>query len=117
MAAATGVPHPVAGREDCRACHGMTGQPPIPEDHKGRTNDTCLVCHAEAQQMGTEHPFPQDHDGAAGNCALCHPGNDFTTYQCGTCHAPAGMEEVHAARGITEVADRCVLCHPQGKKP
>ncbi|MGQ9594400.1 MAG: hypothetical protein ACUVXH_07710 [Anaerolineae bacterium] len=118
VAAATSVPHPVAGREDCRACHTLTGQPPIPEDHKGRTNDTCLVCHAEgpaAQPAG--HPFPQDHDGAAGNCVLCHPGNDFSTYHCETCHAPSGMAEVHTARGITETADRCVLCHPQGKKP
>jgi hypothetical protein len=117
VAAATGVPHPVAGREDCRACHGVTGGTPIPEDHKGRTNDTCLVCHAEAPAATAEHPFPQDHDGAAGNCVLCHPGNDFSAYNCETCHAPSGMAEVHAARGISEIANRCTLCHPQGEKP
>ena len=214
VAGATGFPHPLAGREDCRSCHGIEGQQPIPDDHKGRTNDTCqachvaepapailhpvegrgpcLSCHDEGQvaqfpldvhsgldeancsvchewggvsplpilhtmegradclmchaaegfrpdpeshkDWGNElcllcheadgalpsetlHPFPQDHDGAAKHCVLCHAGNDFTAYNCDTCHAQPGMEYVHEARGISEIEDKCVLCHPQGQKP
>jgi hypothetical protein len=213
VAGVTAIPHPVAGREDCRSCHGMEGQPPIPTDHKGRTNDTCQICHAaapapailhpvegrepclschdegqiaqfplpthrgrdeascrichepagvtplpilhsvegradclmchapqafqpypeshegwgnqlcqlchqaEALPTEAEHPFPQDHDGAAENCALCHPNGDFAAYHCETCHAPGGMQEVHGARGISEIESKCVLCHPQGQKP
>jgi hypothetical protein len=213
VAGATGIPHPVGGREDCRSCHGVEGEQPIPDDHKGRTNDTCQVCHtpapapailhpvegrgpclschgegqiaqfpltthhdydetscnvchepagvmplpishslegradclmchapqalkpypdshagwgnqlcllcheAGAPPTEAEHPFPQDHDGAAKNCVLCHPGGDFTAYHCDICHAPAGMDQVHSARGISEIENRCILCHPQGKKP
>jgi hypothetical protein len=212
VAGATAFPHPAAGREDCRSCHGVAGQQPIPEDHKGRTNDTCQVCHQAApapaiahpveghdacltchgegqvaeftvavhsgrdeascrtchdpagvapqpishsvegradclmchanqaikpspashegwgndlcllchragEQPTAEHPFPQDHNATAGNCALCHPGNDFTTYHCETCHALPGMTQVHSARGIPDIQNKCVLCHPRGTKP
>ena len=213
VAGATAIPHPVAGRENCRSCHGVTGQQPIPADHKGRTNDICQVCHAPApapailhpvegrgpcltchdegriaqfplathrgrdeascrichewagvmplpvlhtvegradclmchapqaiepypeshtgwgnqlcllcHETGApptkaEHPFPQDHDGAARHCVLCHPGEDFTAYRCDTCHTPAGMKYVHEARGISEIESKCALCHPQGQRP
>jgi hypothetical protein len=40
VAAASPFPHPAAGREDCRSCHGVEGSQPIPADHKGRTNET-----------------------------------------------------------------------------
>ena len=214
VANATGIPHPLASREDCRSCHGMEGQPPIPVDHKGRTNDVCqfchklapasailhpvagrgpcLDCHGEEQiaqfpltthgdrdetscrtchepagvtpltvshpmeeqadclachafqalkpypeshagwknqvcllcheagaplAQGEEHPFPQDHDGSAQNCVLCHPGGDFTTYHCDTCHVLTGIQPVHEARGIREIENKCLLCHPEGQKP
>ncbi len=213
VAGATAIPHPVDGREDCRSCHGMESQQPIPADHKGRPNDTCQVCHAVAPAPAILHPvegrgpclnchgegqitqfplsthqdrdeascrtchdpagvtpltishsvegradclmchayqaikpypeshegwgnqlcqlchqagappteaghiFPQDHDGAAKNCVLCHPDGDFAAYHCDTCHAPDGMQEVHGVRGISEIDNKCVLCHPQGQKP
>jgi len=41
------VPHTLEGRSACLACHeaGIAGAPKIPEDHSGRTNETCLSCH------------------------------------------------------------------------
>jgi hypothetical protein len=213
VAGAAGFPHPLNGREDCRSCHGVEGQQPIPEDHKGRTNDTCQACHASIpapailhpvegrgpcldchdegevaefplpahleyeeencsvchewsglsplpiqhstegrsecllchgpegiepdpeshEDWGNElcllchkagvtptegvHPFPQDHNKAGRNCVLCHPGQDYTTYHCDTCHALPGMQYVHESIGISEIENKCVLCHPQGQKP
>jgi hypothetical protein len=213
VAAASPFPHPAAGREDCRSCHGVEGSQPIPADHKGRTNDTCQVCHkaapapailhpaeghtacltchgegqvaqfsvalhgdytetdcatchvpaglaplpilhslegradclmchaaaavepypathegwgnnlcllchqAEEKPTQTDHRFPQDHNATNGNCVFCHPNNDFSTYHCETCHALGGMGQIHEARGIKDIENKCVLCHPNGKKP
>jgi hypothetical protein len=39
------VPHPVEGREDCLACHDIGQVKPFPEDHAGRTSDSCVMCH------------------------------------------------------------------------
>ncbi len=52
-AAATGGPnklsHPVAGREGCTMCHQVgAGMKPMPADHNGRTDPTCLGCHKAA---------------------------------------------------------------------
>ncbi len=110
--------HPLEGRADCLMCHAAEGFKPDPEFHKDWGNELCLLCH-ETGEVPTEgeHPFPQDHDGASGHCVLCHTNGDFTTYHCETCHAPAGMDQVHSAWGISETANKCVLCHPQGQKP
>ena len=41
------LPHDVEGQEDCLMCHGegIVGAAKVPEDHAGRTNETCLLCH------------------------------------------------------------------------
>jgi predicted CXXCH cytochrome family protein len=44
------IPHAVAGRDDCLACHNpVGGLKPAPADHAGRTNDVCQTCHNEEQ--------------------------------------------------------------------
>lgn len=35
------IPHSLEGRTDCLLCHGSS----IPDDHQGRANNTCTVCH------------------------------------------------------------------------
>lgn len=46
VAAAPGIPHELAGRDNCLMCHDpTTGMKPAPADHAGRTNDTCQACH------------------------------------------------------------------------
>lgn len=42
------VPHPLEGRSDCTACHGLAGFKPFPQDHVGRTSTTCLACHQKS---------------------------------------------------------------------
>jgi hypothetical protein len=88
------VPHPLEGREDCLACHGPGQVQPFPEDHEGRTNDSCTMCHqageAEAipavphpveeredclmcHDTGQVKPFPADHEGRESeSCLGCH---------------------------------------------
>jgi hypothetical protein len=88
------VPHPMEGREDCLACHDTGQDEPFPEDHVGRTNDSCTLCHepGEAEELltvphpvegredclmchdtGQAKPFPENHEGRANEtCLDCH---------------------------------------------
>jgi hypothetical protein len=88
------VPHPVEGLEDCLACHGPDEDYPFPEDHEGRGNELCLVCHqvdVPESIPGVPHPiegredclvchatgglkpFPADHEGRqSSSCLVCH---------------------------------------------
>jgi hypothetical protein len=110
--------HTLEGRADCVMCHATGAVHPYPSTHEGWGNKLCLLCH-EASEKPTQavHPFPQDHNATDGNCVFCHPDNDFTTYHCETCHALTGMSQVHEARGIVSIENKCVLCHPNGTKP
>ena len=49
-AAATVVPHDLAGKEACSMCHSgaMEGMPAAPASHEGRGDDTCAMCHKPA---------------------------------------------------------------------
>jgi hypothetical protein len=42
------IPHNVAGREDCRACHGVKGIADLPPNHANRPVELCLGCHKPA---------------------------------------------------------------------
>ena len=112
------ISHSMEVQADCLACHASQAFEPYPESHEGWGNQLCQLCHeAGAPPTEAKHLFPEDHDGAAENCVLCHPGGDFAAYRCDICHALDGMNQVHEARGINEIEDKCVLCHPQGQKP
>ena len=39
------IPHNVAGREDCLACHGVKGIAEIPPNHANRPVELCVGCH------------------------------------------------------------------------
>ena len=40
------IPHTLEGREgQCLVCHALGSVKPFPENHAGRTADTCLACH------------------------------------------------------------------------
>lgn len=43
---------------DCLACHetGMAGAPKIPDDHAGRTNESCALCHKPGEAEGAAEP-------------------------------------------------------------
>ena len=92
------VPHPMYGWEDCLACHDAGQIAAFPEDHAGRANDSCTMCHqvGEVESLppiphslegrenclmchdtGQVKPFPPDHEGRdPGACLLCHEAGE-----------------------------------------
>jgi hypothetical protein len=96
--------HDKAGREQCAMCHGgtMEGIKAMPADHKGRTNDACLLCHAKDSPMQTGAAVAVPHDLAGRDqCVMCHGGamegikavpanhKGFDNKNCTVCHKPA----------------------------
>lgn len=39
------IPHTLEGRDNCLLCHNPSSIKPFPQDHVGRTSDTCRTCH------------------------------------------------------------------------
>ncbi len=39
------IPHNLEGRSNCLVCHNTSAIKPFPENHIGRTTETCLNCH------------------------------------------------------------------------
>ncbi|MFH1646222.1 MAG: cytochrome c3 family protein [Chloroflexota bacterium] len=66
------VPHTLVGRENCTSCHGTTearpaALPRIPHTLEGR--DNCLLCH----NTSAIKPFPENHTGrTTDTCRNCH---------------------------------------------
>jgi hypothetical protein len=96
--------HDKAGREQCAMCHGgaMEGIKAMPADHKGRANDSCLLCHAKDSPMQTATVGPMSHPVAGREqCMMCHGGTmegmkaapanhkGFDVKNCTLCHKPA----------------------------
>jgi hypothetical protein len=54
-----------------------------------------------------------NHGGANGACASCHPSNS-AAWTCYNCHNQQETENHHAERNITNIASRCLECHPNG---
>jgi hypothetical protein len=108
------IPHDVIGRDDCLVCHatGQAGAPKVPDDHAGRTKDTCRTCHQPSVTQPTTvpptpavpPPTPIPHPAAEGknSCADCH--RTLT----GKLQQPVTDWEssIHAARNIG-----CADCH------
>ena len=95
------VPHPADGLEDCLACHDAGQAYPVPDDHAGRANDTCLVCHQvdlSEPMPGVPHPVEGRED-----CLLCHDTGAVNPFpadhegresaSCLACHQAGGAEE------------------------
>lgn len=98
--------HDKAGREQCAMCHGgaMEGMKAMPADHKGRANETCLLCHAKDSPMQAAAAGALTHDVAGREqCAMCHGG------------AMEGIKAMPANhKGIDN--KNCTLCHAVAKK-
>lgn len=39
------IPHSLEGRDNCLLCHNTSAIKPFPQNHAGRTTDTCRNCH------------------------------------------------------------------------
>jgi hypothetical protein len=91
------VAHPSDGFEDCLMCHDAGQMVPFPEDHAGRTNETCLTCH----QIGVSEPIP----------AVPHPIEDRE--DCLVCHGTGQLLPFPPDHEGRE-SESCLICHQPG---
>jgi hypothetical protein len=138
QAGAPAVIHPL-DREftDCRACHAVGGDNPLPATHSEFGNATCQTCHPVA--MAVTIPHPAGPGTQQQNCLACHstgaapvPPESHAGYDnstCLHCHrlaigaaaAPTPASAGDAARpapGIPHSVDSayttCTDCHQVG---
>lgn len=94
----------------CVACHAE------PAVHRGMFGTDCAACHTTTAWLPASyngpHAFPINHEGAGGQCSLCHPSS-LLSYTCYECHNANRMQNEH--EGIGNLAD-CARCHPTGDK-
>ncbi len=102
--------HAAAGATDCQSCH-LKDRPP------NHFQGQCSLCHSTTawRPARFNHRFPINHGGANGVCSTCHPSGTVA-YTCSACHSPARMRAEHAEEGISNIAGRCVVCHPDGRE-
>ncbi len=95
------------GLADCQGCHARPA---------GHFSGQCSQCHnttSWSEATLANHSFPLDHGGAAGDCAACHPGGNYATYTCYTCHEQDKIAREHQEEGISDFGN-CVRCHATG---
>ncbi len=95
------------GFTDCQSCHAR------PDNHFA---GQCSDCHNTSNwdDANFSHTFPINHEGANGNCATCHPGNNYASYTCYNCHDQGDVTEEHQEEGINDFGN-CMACHPDGR--
>jgi formate dehydrogenase gamma subunit len=106
--AASLIPHPIEGREQCETCHGPDGMSPWPPDHAGRPNESCTFCHLPGPTP--EPGATTEGEATGGASAIPHPIEGDTYANCETCHGIGQMRpfpENHTAFP----ADSCTGCH------
>jgi len=96
------------GLTDCQSCHARPA---------GHYSGQCSDCHTTTSFRGAafNHTFPINHKGANGQCSICHPGGDTSTYTCFNCHNEQKTIDKHAKEGISNIAD-CAACHANGSE-
>jgi predicted CXXCH cytochrome family protein len=104
------IPHEIAGREQCLMCHDPGGNVrPAPQDHAGRSNDSCQMCHPSAAAgMGEPAPAAPATEGE-GAPSIPHAvaGRD----DCLICHNPVGGLKPAPADHAGRSNDVCQGCH------
>jgi cytochrome b subunit of formate dehydrogenase len=108
---APAIPHPVAGQEQCNACHGASGFKPVPSNHTGRPVESCRICHRpgpaavpKAASVGTPatrkksslNAVPHATAGPYKNCLICHGLGKMKPFP-----------EHHASAKV----ENCLICH------
>lgn len=128
------IPHPVEGRETCLACHedGLGGASKIPDDHAGRTDETCQRCHVAAGDSPVAEalaspalpliPHPAEgreacltchEDGAGGASKIPDDHAGRTDATCRQCHILAEVTptSVPPIPHLVEGREACLACH------
>ncbi len=109
---AAGIPHAIAGHEDCLLCHGPQGVRPYPVDHAGRSTQTCTACHSPLAQVGPtagETPVATDESTVAGSASPI-PHDLEGREECLLCHG-LGSAESYPADHEGRANSTCVACH------
>lgn len=111
------VPHPVGGNPDCQICHGAQSKVrPMPADHNGRANTTCLTCHkatvAPATPPAAPTPIPAPTRAVSGPPTIPHDLAGRT--QCLGCHSSGATTFRQIPRSHQDAKytnEMCVSCH------
>jgi cytochrome b subunit of formate dehydrogenase len=107
------IPHPIQGQERCYQCHGASGMKPVPENHIGRPEESCRICHRPAP---TPPPSAKTGKTGAEKAArsgprpIPHPADKAPYKDCTNCHGIGKMKpfpENHATFSI----ESCAACH------
>jgi len=102
------IPHDLAGRDNCLMCHDPQGNVrPAPQNHVGRTVDTCQGCH-KAAATGQSQPTPA-------SVAAPRIPHDVEGQNCLTCHDPQGDVRPAPQDHVGRAADTCQTCHQPGE--
>ncbi len=128
------IPHPLEGQEACLACHetGVRGAPKLPDDHAGRTGETCRQCHlAAGVTPAPVPPIPHQVEGREA-CLACHAGwvgqaplipddhAERLNEVCQSCHQPAVLIlatptvpplPTPIVHPVSPAKDSCLECH------
>lgn len=104
---AAALPHPLAGMENCTACHGTGGIRPYPADHVGRANEICLGCHiAPPTPTLTIMPSATPTPGLA-TTVTPEPTAILPTAQTPRATSAGAPPVPHPLEG----REKCLLCH------
>lgn len=95
--------HQLEKRQNCVMCHagGMIPNVPLmPENHEGRPNEVCLLCHAQDAAVQTTVPPVMGHElEEREECLVCHVA--------GAEEEAPDIPSDHEGREN----DFCMLCH------
>jgi len=105
LEAAPANPHPPKGYSACLRCHEKGGPriPKYPDDHEGRTEDMCGVCHKKAGSSSSEVP-PAELLKAPVGQGVPISGQDLCADYCARCHGPNGEGAKIAPEPINDAA-------------
>jgi len=113
MKSAPPVPHPFAGRRNCRDCHALRSMIPYPLKHAGWSNESCPRCHAAVKAVAPAvvAPLP-GHSPAATikDAARSMPHGQEEMENCIGCHGFDG-ELPYPADHSGRKEDGCPACH------
>jgi hypothetical protein len=117
------IPHDLAGRDNCLLCHNPNGGlRPAPQDHAGRTNDTCQACHkpaavpasatsATSATSGTVTPTATSTSAAAAGGPPAIPHDLAGRDNCLLCHDPKGTIRPAPQDHVGRANETCQVCH------
>jgi hypothetical protein len=110
------IPHGIKGwGTKCLSCHGKVGFAPVKVSHAGRTNQTCLFCHAlkpgVPETFGLQNVAPSSSEAPRIPHAVVAGGP-----RCDSCHSAAGFQPLPQAHEAYKPTP-CEECHDPGTPP